>query len=496
MLIKKDPDLISAYLEDYSNLKGGFCQSVIFPESEEEVIAAVKNASNKKTPVTVSAAGTGVTGGRIPFGGSVLSVEKLNNVLDIKRLPSGEGLAVVEPGLILKDFLERIEQEGFFYPPDPTEKGSFIGGNVSTSASGARSFKFGTTRDFVLGLRMVLSNGDILDLERGQIFADKRRLKLPMASGETLVVDIPGYMMPQVKNAAGYFAREGMDAVDLFIGHEGTLGIITKIKLRLLEKRPGIIDCYAFFNHQEEGLDFVYKAREVSRGRDFEKKGIDAMSLEFFDENALRLLRQKHQKIPNQARAAIYFEQEVDEKSEPGILDAWAGLITDCGGLLDNTWFAQSAKERQELADIRHDLPDMVNEFIKRKNLTKVGTDIAVRGEHIAEMIRCYNQVLGQSGLRYLIFGHIGDSHLHVNILPENQKQHARAKELYEQFIDKAMLLKGTVSAEHGIGKIKHTYLKKMYGSQGIEEMAQLKKGLDPACILGLDNIFPKELLK
>ena len=141
MIIKSDPDLIFPYLEDYSNLKGGFCDSVIFPETEQEIAEVLRTASLKKTPLTLSAAGTGVTGGRIPFGGSVLSLEKMSRILDIKKLPSGEGEATVEAGVILDEFLKRVETEGFFYPPNPTERASSIGGNIATSASGARISK-------------------------------------------------------------------------------------------------------------------------------------------------------------------------------------------------------------------------------------------------------------------------------------------------------------------------------------------------------------------
>ncbi len=177
-------------------------------------------------------------------------------------------------------------------------------------------------------------------------------------------------------------------------------------------------------------------------------------------------------------------------------MDAWAELITECNGSLDNTWFAQSKAEREELAGVRHDLPDMVNEFIKRYKMTKVGTDIAVGRDHIDEMIRYYNRLLTEAGLRYVIFGHIGDSHLHVNILPENKKEYEKAKETYDLFVKKSISSGGTVSAEHGIGKLKHSYLEMMYGKQALRDMARLKKSFDPACILGLDNIFPMELLR
>jgi D-lactate dehydrogenase (cytochrome) len=178
------------------------------------------------------------------------------------------------------------------------------------------------------------------------------------------------------------------------------------------------------------------------------------------------------------------------------VLDAWSSLITECGGSLDMTWFAQSKKEQKELADIRHDLPDMVNDYIKRKRLTKVGTDIAVRHERLDDMLKFYKGLLSDAGFDYVMFGHIGDSHLHVNILPKDANQHQKAKAIYDKFVKKAVSLGGTVSAEHGIGKLKHRYLEMMYGKKAIAEMVSLKKSLDPSCILGLDNIFPKELLK
>ncbi|NQT89827.1 MAG: FAD-binding protein [Candidatus Omnitrophica bacterium] len=497
MLTKNDPNLIASYLEDYSNISGGFCDAVYFPETETDIRSILTSSAGKKIPITLTGAGTGVTGGRVPFGGSVLSLEKMDKIEEIKALPTGEGIAVVQPGVILQDFLQKIDEQGLFYPPDPTEKTSFLGGNVATSASGARSFKFGTARDYVSGLRVMLSNGEMVDIERGDVTAGKgRTIGLPLVSGGIIDVQLPGYDMPDVKNAAGYYARDGMDAVDLFIGQEGTLGVITRISLRLLRRLHGLLDCYAFFRRQEDALTFVRKARALSRGNpDLLTGSANAISLEFFDLNALQLLRERHKNIPKDAASALYFEQEISKENESDVMDAWAGLITECGGSLDDTWFAQTAKDRDELMAVRHDLPDMVNEYIKRHKQTKIGTDIAVGLDNIEEMIGYYSRLLTEADLRYIIFGHIGDSHLHVNILPKDSAEHSKGKKLYELFVKKAVSLGGTVSAEHGIGKLKHPYLEVMYGRGGVEEMAHLKKTLDPACILGLDNIFPKEML-
>lgn len=485
MLIKTDKDVIASYLEDYSNLKGGFTEAVVIPETESEIINLLKESSQKKTPITISGAGTGVAGGRIPFGGIVLSLEKLNKIISIEKVNQGRK-AVVQAGVRLEDFLNEVEKKDLFFPPDPTEKSAFIGSNVATGASGARTFKFGAIRDYVRRLRVILSSGDIVDIKKGQILADKDNiLEIPLASGEYIKAVVPEYKMPNIKNAAGYYAKSGMDAIDLFIGQDGTLGVITEVELDLLNKPEGIFDCYAFFTNDEECLKFIYEA----------KKTMDAMSLEYFDKNSLNLLRSKHPEIPEGVEATCFFEQITTKNSEDRLITEWASLMEKHKADLDKAWFGQTKKQREKFHDFRHDVPDTVNEIIKKKDLIKVGTDIAVPDEKLDEMLSFYKTNLAKSGIDYLIFGHIGNSHLHVNMLPKDEAEQNKARDIYMQFVKKAIILGGTITAEHGIGKIKHDYLKLMYGEEGIAEMVNLKKALDPACILGLDNIFPKELL-
>ncbi len=485
MLIKKDKDIIASYLEDYSNLKGGFAEAVAIPETESEIINLLKEASRKKTPVTISGAGTGVTGGRIPFGGIVLSLEKLNKIISIEKHDAG-GKAVIQAGVPIEDFLNKVEKKGLFYPPDPTEKSAFIGANVATGTSGARTYKFGTVRDYVRRLRIILSSGDIVDIKRGNVFADKNGiLEIPLISGKSIKVNIPRYKMPDTKNAAGYYSKPGMDAIDLFIGQDGTLGVITEVELNLLNEPDGIFDCYAFFANDEECLKFIYEA----------KKAMDAMSLEYFDENSLNLIRSKHPEIPNDIKTTCFFEQITTEDNEDKLITDWTSLMEKYKVNLDKTWFGQTKKERDRFHDFRHDVPDAVNEIIKKTNRIKVGTDIAVPDEKLDETLSFYKTNLANSGMDYLIFGHIGNSHLHVNMLPKDETEQNKARDIYMQFVKKAIILGGTITAEHGIGKIKHDYLKLMYGEDGIAEMVNLKKALDPVCILGLDNIFPKELL-
>ncbi|MEJ2194557.1 MAG: FAD-binding oxidoreductase [Ignavibacteriaceae bacterium] len=207
MIIKTEQDEIQNYLVDASNTKG-YCEAVYIPRSVEEISAILKEANNIKQPVTVSGNGTGLTGARVPQGGIVISTEKLNKIIEVNP---DEMYTIVEPGVLLSDLQDTVLSKGLFYPPDPTERNCFIGGTVATNASGARTFKYGPTRNYVEELEIVLAEGDLLKLKRGENFANDHSLQLNTTSGREINVMLPEYEMPKTKNASGYFCKRNMD---------------------------------------------------------------------------------------------------------------------------------------------------------------------------------------------------------------------------------------------------------------------------------------------
>jgi len=372
-----------------------------------------------------------------------------------------------------------VDQEGLLYPPDPTERGCFVGGNVATNASGARTFKYGPTRNYVRALKVVLGSGEVLDLRRGEIRADSDgRIRLG-----SVEVKLPSYRLPNTrKNASGYFVAPEMDAVDLFIGSEGTLGVICEVEVRLLPKPEALLSGVVFFADEADVLALVSDVRAHG----------DARALEFFDRESLNFLRQKYPSIPDEAVGAIFFEQETNEATEEAVLSAWQELLDQHHALADS-WFATNEQDQAKLREFRHQLPVLMNEWFARYRQRKVSTDMAVPDDAFPGLFRLYKETLQSSGMRYTIFGHIGDNHVHVNILPRDDTEGARARELYVQFLKYAASVGGTLSAEHGVGKLKRDYLHFFYNDEQLREMAALKLALDPNGILGRGNIFNHE---
>ena len=498
MLIKSQPDEIQSFLADASNMRGGHATRVVFPESAFEVAAILSEASRNSMPVTIAGAGTGVVGGRVPFGGIVVATDRLNRIKEIVKAEQG-GRAVAEAGVRLADFQKAVAARGLLYPPDPTEGSCYLGGTVATNASGARTFKYGATRNYISRLQIALATGEALDLKRGEIHAGKSgQLSIPLASGWSITAQLPSYQMPQTrKHASGYFVAPQMDALDLFIGSEGTLGVITEIETALLFKPENVLSGVVFFKREENLLEFVREARSLSFAtrESGEPRGVDARALEYFDSESLKFLRPAYALVPQWAEGAIFFEQETCAATEDELMTAWLALLERHEALVDDSWFAANEHDRQRVREFRHALPVLVNEWLAHHHQRKVSTDMAVPDEEFAGMLRFYKELLRASRLQYVIFGHIGDNHVHVNILPRDDAEAELARQLYKKFITRAVEVGGTVSAEHGIGKLKREYLRDLYGDEHLCEMAALKRAFDPAGILGRGNIFSEEYL-
>ena len=494
MLVKTQTEEFANYLIDASNMQGGYASKLFLPESPSDIAEILREANEAKIPVTISGARTGTVGGAIPFGGYVISLEKLNK---IKSIDKAAMRAVVEPGVILADFQKAVDAEGLFYPPDPTEWSCQLGGTVATNASGARSFKYGATREYVQRLEITLAGGDRLSLTRGEAVSSMA-MRLTTDAGPSIDVEVPSYERPNVrKNVSGFYNARPLDAIDLFIGSEGLLGVITEIELSLLPKPEGFFSGIVFFQDDSDLLAFVNSAKYQS----FENRKlqmadrIDATLLEYFDVNALKFISEKFPETPAGMAGAIFFEQETKEKTEDSLLEQWNELLEKHNADVDRSWFTTTDQDREKMREFRHALPVSVNERVVRNKQKKIGTDMAVPDSNFPGFLRFYKETLDASGIDYVIFGHIGDCHLHANLLPKNEAEAERSRHIYGRCVAQAIMLGGCVSAEHGIGKLKRKYLDVMMGERYLNEMAELKRAFDPNGILGRGNMFDEKYL-
>ncbi len=440
-------------IDDASGFEG-WADRIIVPETEEQVGEVLAEAVRTETPVTILGSRTGLTGSCVPQGGWAVSLERF------RKLEIENGFARVGPGVTLMELRDAAAKTGQFYAPDPTEISASMGGSIATNASGSRSFRFGSTRRHLRALRVALLDGTVRWYRRG----------------ETIDFDVPVLPNPQTtKNTAGYRLVPGMEWVDLFCGSEGTLGVTLEAEVALLPIPKHLLSGVVFFGGDDDALDAVAKWRSVPELR----------MLEYADRPSLDLIRSRYPEIPRAAQAALLIEAEGDD------LDAWEQRLEESHALIEASWFGLEAKERERFRAFRHAFPEAVVETNRKRGFMNMGTDYAVPLDRDREMLRYYRERLeAELPGRYVIYGHLGDAHLHLNILPTTAEEAEKATRMLREFAVQAVKLGGTVSAEHGLGKRKAGLLTLQYTPEQIEAMRAVKRRFDPHELLGRGTLF------
>ncbi len=515
-------DEYADYLRDESRSQGR-ADTIAFPESEDEVREILRALYAQGTPVTVQGARTGLAAGAVPQGGCALNLMRMNRFLGMRRDDAGRFFVRVQPGVMLLDLRQalrsrKLPTEGWdegsraayrsfvdaplhTFPADPTEASASIGGMAACNASGAHSYRYGATRPHISAVRMALSDGDVIALRRGEAFADGRLLALRTEGGRAIEARIPSYRMPHAKCASGYFAADGMDAIDAVIGSDGTLGVITELELELMPSPQAAWDVTCFFPDEESALRFVLAARDGVK---------NAAAIEYVDQAALDLVRDRKAKEgslsdvpepPRNAACMVFVELACeDDEAAMAELESLVGILEEAGGNADATWVAGTESEREGQRALRHAVPESANRLIDERRrehpgITKLGSDMSVPPERLMDAVALYRTTLACEGLQSATWGHIGDAHLHVNILPRNDEEYARGKALFAEWAHEITRMGGAVSAEHGVGKLKRDFLAIMYGEEAIREMARFKLAFDPKGQLGRGNFFSEGLL-
>jgi D-lactate dehydrogenase (cytochrome) len=479
-------DELSAYLTDAARNPGGHAASVALPASEAELAFAVRAPQG----VLVVGAQSSLTGGATPFGERVVSTARLNAIGPLH----GDRVRV-QAGVALRTLNAELAAHGLYYPPTPTFDGAFVGGAAATNAAGAASFKYGSTRDWILGLSVVLANGDVLDVERGACRARDGWFEIVSTRGETCRVPVPAYAMPRVeKRSAGYYAAPEMDLVDLIVGSEGTLGAISEVELGLVPA-PRRVLCWLTLDTEAEALELAARLRQAG----------DVAAIESLDAPSLALLRADGVAAAagvtiRLAPAALLITLET-----AGPADAAAERLVPLLGDLatsDALLLALPGDTRraEQLEALREGVPLAINhrvEEIQRRSdplVHKVAADMSVPFERLGEAMRLYRDGFARRGLEPVLFGHMSDGNIHANVIPKTRDEVRLGEQAILEFGARVIELGGCPMAEHGVGRnpVKQALLRMLYGDAGIDAMRRVKRALDPDWRLAPGVLFPR----
>lgn len=433
--------------------------SVARPESAEEVAEILRAASAAGAPVTTAGGQSSTTGASITDRGILLSLRSLDRIVAIDVAAR---TARVEAGVPVAALKRAAAEQGLLFAPDPTsEEEATIGGALACNASGARSLRYGTTRDHALALKVALANGEIIEVRRARL----------------------------EKNTVGYAMAQ--EPVDWFIGSEGTLGVILEAEFALLPLPRSVLGIAIPFESEADALAFVVAARE--------SKDVSPRCLEYFDHAALGIVREAAASdgwAPGGPGAAlVYCEEAGDDEDSAATLEEWVELAERHGARVADARAFESEAELREARRLRHAVPACMNErgsAFRSHGGRKVSTDWAVpyRGLHAA--IVAARAAAGRHGIpQPVIYGHAGNGHPHENFIARDASEIAAVERVVEETLHHVLRSGGTVAAEHGIGKLKRRWLPLQMNELQIRAMRSLKDTLDPLGILAPENVLP-----
>lgn len=522
-----DPEAIAPFLEDAAHYPGGHCDEVCFPTCEAEVAAVLRQGRT----IVVAGAQSSLTGGATPRGDVVLSTARLAALRDWTRDGVSAGA-----GVILHDLDAGLLARDQYFPPIPTYDGASVGGVVATNAAGAATFKHGTTRTWIDGLTVVLACGEVLDVERGQVIACDRGgaeglFEIETRAGQVLRVPVPHVACPAVpKISAGYRGGAGLDLIDLFIGAEGTLGVVTEARLKLVSPRPRFLVVLVPVAGDAEALALTGALREAAQATwrqgasSTGAPGLDVAAVEYMDARSVQVLREDGVAgrvgvtIPPDAQALLLVQAELppdyDRARAYAELAAHGAVasrgpvaqlcsILEAHGVLDAAVPALPDEEerRRALFALREAVPEGINRRVRENQrvagpaVSKSGGDVIVPFERLQEALAGYRRLIRQAGLDAAIWGHVSDGNVHPNILARNAAEMDEARRVQMAIGRLAIEMGGSPMAEHGTGRnpAKKALLEALHGPAGVASMRATKRALDPHWQLAPGVLFDAE---
>ncbi|MBD2867046.1 FAD-binding oxidoreductase [Paenibacillus arenilitoris] len=445
---REDKEALVAHSYDGTPMLQSLPDGVIYPKDTDQVAEIMKCLSRYRVPVVSRGSGSNLCGGTVPVqGGVVMVMHRMNRIVEVDP----ENLtATVQPGIVTAEFISHIESLGLFYPPDPSSmRISTIGGNIAECSGGLRGLKYGTTKDYVLGLEAVLANGEII------------------RTGGKLMKDVAGY-----------------DLTKLLIGSEGTLAIITEAVLKLVPPPKSKKTMLAMYK------DLYGAARTVSRI--IEAKIIPA-TLEFMDNPTIRVVDDFAKLgLPRDMEAILLIEQDGDREAVERDMESMRRICES--ELADRVEVAESREHAEKLLTARRS----AFTALARLRPTTILEDATVPRSKIADMVLRINEIAIKHNVSIATFGHAGDGNLHPTATTDARDldEVRRVEQAFEEIFEAAIELGGTITGEHGVGMVKAPFLEWKIGKSGIEVMRGIKQAFDPYNLLNPGKLFAKETRK
>ena len=466
----------------------GTADLLVRPENKIECAIILKTCYWCKIPLTVSAGKTNLTGSATPNGGVVLSTSLMIHPdieLDLKNKEASSPVGI--PLEVFRNKVLELSNNTLYYPADPTSRNdAFVGGTISTNASGFVPGEKGATRYWVKEIEFLLPNGDLIHVKKDQYVSKDGFFHLEN-DGATITLPIPTYERPQIKNASGLFSdKSGMiDLIDLIIGSEGILGLITSCQLKLSDNPEDKLELFISLDSESKAID-LYDHLNGNYGQNIEQ----LTAMEYFGYNSQNYMDHKEFLFSDQNDVGIYLQIPIFKGSIESKVEEWAKLFQsfDPDLDLDKIIVLNEPDNWKKFFEARHSIPD--NALTKTQQLGGVSviTDTIVPPNKFRVYLQKVHETLKGSSIEYLLFGHLGDCHLHFHLIPNNE-QEKESLEVYDYLIDLSSQLGGVYSAEHGTGKRKRNDFKKCYGEEAVKMVKDLKFAVDPNNYLNQGNL-------
>tara|TARA_B100001123_G_scaffold413013_1_gene510949 strand:+ start:532 stop:2139 length:1608 start_codon:yes stop_codon:yes gene_type:complete len=488
--ITSDQDIINGYNHDWSNMEG-FADALCRPLDTMQCSIVMSLCYKLNIKMTISAGRTNLTGSATPNGGIIISVIDMD---DIGPIDQKKNNIKCSPGVYLEELRNNVNSKSnntLEFPVDPTSrKEAMVGGAISCNASGFIPGKKGAMRYWVDGLEFLLPNGELIYINRNQYFSKNGEFFIENSDNKKITLTIPSYERVDLKNASGpYSSNNGvMDIIDLIIGSEGIFGCIVSATLKLDKKPTDYLNLFIKLKTEYEAFSLYSYTSDFLNGEMSLLRGF-----EYFGENCSKYMKNKEYFFDKNYQVAIYIQIPIYNEEIDSVIEKWYQMLMKCEFINEDEQILSlnDSTSWKTFFDARHSIPANALQKSKKYMTSSIITDTIVPPSSFKKFINDTHKLIRKKNIEYLLFGHLGDCHLHFHLIPNKQNED-NALECYHKIIELSSYYGGVYSAEHGTGKRKKKDFIDCYGMTAVNQIIKCKESFDPKFLLNIGNVIDK----